>query len=236
MNMSMTTTVPSISEHWGRHFGADIFCCGFGSSLLDFDWGMLEGRTVIACNGAITKIPHASYHLWADGCLYKNYWQIPYGEDTTIVLQPSGTRRMLTAYAWAHHNKLRQFSRCKEPGFSHITRESDELWVRTTVMTSAIMLAWKLGAARVYLLGVDGYGPLDAPYYADGTRCPAGFGAVTAVDDGAIGMQGRHHEWVRDMRELAAYLRCQPTAPTVINLNPRSTIDAWPKTARKEVL
>ena len=229
-------TIPPISTHWKRHVDADVICFGFGSSLLDFGWDTLGNKSItIACNDAISKIPYATYHFWSDGCLYKNYWQVPYGEDTTIVLQPAGTHRMMTAYDWPHHHKLRLFSRCKELDFAHITRESDELWVLSTVMTGAIMLAWKIGAARVYLLGVDGYTPFNAPYYANGNMCPAGFGQVTAIDND-MGMQARHHDWVRDMRKLAEYFDGQPTAPQIINLNPRSTIDAWPKMDRKVVL
>lgn len=237
--MAHDAPIPSIATHWGRHTGAAIFVCGFGGSLYRFDWSRLHGRIVIAINDAIAKIPWATYHLYGDGRLYKNYWHIPYGPDTTIVIQPRGTHRIMTAYAWPHRPKVRMFARIEGTDFQWIRPESDELWVNTTIATAAIMMAWKLGAATVFLLGVDGYLDPDGPYYADGNPSQGGWGEFTAAPSGVV-IQDRHRAWAQDMRDLRDYFSAQEMkgyrVPDVINLNPRSTIDAWSKKPREEVL
>lgn len=229
-----------MTELWGRHDGQTLYVCGFGSSLLDFDWGRLAGRTVIACNNAITRIPDATYHLWADGCLYRHYWNVPYGERTLVIIQAAGTRRMRTAYEWAHHQRLRLFERITGPSPDVVTRDSSDLWVNTTVAATAIMFAWKLGARRVFLLGVDGYVAREQAYYADGTALPDGFGPIEWLPNGR-GVQDRHRQWAADMGTLAEYFGRQirergAAVPVVYNCNPLSTISAWPKIDREDVL
>lgn len=231
---------PSVSTLWDRHAGADVFVCGFGASLLDFDWSRLDGRVTVALNDAITKHPTATYHLYADGRLYRFYWSVPYGAETTVVMQPCGTRRVVAALGWAHWPKLRLFARGKEVSeLAAITREDDRLWTLTTVATAGIMLAWKLGAARVYLLGVDGYIMPGSAYYADGALCPAGWAMDHLMPNG-YGVQERHVAWNADMLALRTYFDGQARAgvpvPEVVNLNPLSSIDVWPKAHMEKFL
>ena len=114
------------------------------------------------------------------------------------------------------------------------------LYVSRTVATGAIMLAWKLGARRVFLLGVDGY-RTDKAYYHDGRTKGREKRKERRIDGGRI-VQDRHDCWVQNMRELRRqfdrrkiYGESWPGS-NVYNLSLKSTIDSWEKRSVDDVL
>jgi hypothetical protein len=130
--------------------------------------------------------------------------------------------------------------------------QEDRLYVDRTVATAGIHLAWKLGAERVFLLGVDGYKLKDAAgerYYFDGRPKLADCGRGVFVPEkrkerliNGVIVQDRHDFWIENMRRLRkAFDRCKvfpckwPGAG-VYNLSAKSTIDAWPKITIEEAL
>lgn len=231
---------PQVSELWGLHAGADIFVCGYGTSLFDFDWQRLAGRVVIALNDTIQSFPDATYHLYSDKKLCEHYWHVPYGDATLICVQPESIGYFRAAMDWRHLPKVRKFIRVDDASIQSIRRFTDELWVRRTVAAAGIMMAWKLGAARVYLLGIDAYRQPDTSYYAD-RRCHKEKSAIVYTTERGLVVEERHQEWATDMLTVRHYLETQrdqyrETIPEVWNLSTQSTVTAWPKKDMEEVL
>jgi hypothetical protein len=108
------------------------------------------------------------------------------------------------------------------------------------------MLAWKLGASRIWLLGIDGYkwqlADKTEVYYYDGTPKPPERRKVVKreeVDERTKIVQDRHDFWRKQMTELQGYFNKNSNpypgpfpGQGVYNLNPISTIDAWQRVER----
>jgi hypothetical protein len=232
--------LPGISEIYGRHAGEDVYVVGYGTSLVDFDWTRLYGRTTIALNDAITQMPHATYHLYSDKELCQRYWHHPYAAETTIVVQHESISLMRAVAGWRYLPQVREFIRVVEQSISAIKRFTDELWVQRTVAAPGVMLAWKLGAARVFLLGVDGYRQPDGSNYADRKSSAQKFSVAYTTEHGLV-VEDRHVCWAKDMLSVRHYLEEQrdqyrQSIPEVWNLSEHSTITAWPKKPMSEVL
>jgi len=54
--------------------GQDVIICGTGPSLRGFDFGLLEGRTVIAINEAHRFCPGAAMLWWSDADYWRRAW------------------------------------------------------------------------------------------------------------------------------------------------------------------
>lgn len=243
---------PSICTHWHRYDGGTVYVVGFGTSLAGFDWTRLAGRTTIALNHAVTMFA-PTYHLYSDSSIRPRYWKHPYTDGTTIVVQEDVATEA-RAIKWVHYSKIATFFRvvdnCKD-----IPKNNDQLYVERTVATAGIMLAWKLGAARIFLLGVDGYRLAakttqgveskntrlqtgDYVCYADGSAHRTQGPMDTDQTIGDIVVRESHMEWAADMGKLKLYFQTRQaaTAPEVRTANPRSTITAWPKCTIEEAL
>jgi hypothetical protein len=251
-----------------RHAGGDIIVVGSGSSLEGFKFSSLNNFPTIALNDAL-KAPgfFPRYHLWTDQNLYDGsvasnpsggYRKWQYSPLTEIVTQRTA-RSLYLEHRGASWNPVWQFNQAGQP--AGIKRTDDNLYIERTVATGAIMLAWKLGAARVLLLGIDGYrmhrdgGEV---YYYDGTTKPpgdrkrkivrtenlpdaqGGHGARLQVQ---LQVQDRHDFWRKNMEKLCKHLRgCGDPypgpfpGPGVYNLSPMSTISVWQKVDRELAL
>lgn len=239
-----------ISLLWGRHAGQDAFVVGTGTSLAGFRFEVLSGRDnafTIGLNDAVMArgfVP--DYSLFCDVGIWSRYRLLDLDPRTLMVCQGRARQQFM------------RFEDCKFRDrvwhFNHVSQAkscdplNDDLFVARTVATGAIMMAYKLGASRVFLLGVDGYkvvGP-DAPiggvYYHDGR----GKGVESGRRERNIGEkrveQDRHEWWRQNMVELrewldrrAAYQQKWPGAG-VFNLSEHSTIGTWDKVPIREVL
>lgn len=203
----------TVADLYMTHVGEDVFVVGSGPSLRGFDFERLKGRTTIGLNHAICGFD-PTYHLWCDTELWKEFREFNLPETTTIVC-PNYKYIPWEQAAWAEQLRLFQ----PAPRLERFVSLS-ELYIASTSAVTAIQLAWKLGAKRVFLLGIDGKpSSLGEPYFYRQDR--------TA-----------HHpyqQWNADIIQLAMLfvnwgIYDQPFPGTgVFNLNPDSAITAWEK-------
>lgn len=221
---------------WGKHVGEDAFVVGTGSSLFGFDFARLADRLTIALNDAVL-IPglDPTYHLFVDEGIWKRYVDVRCAH-TIFACSGDPRQNLFQDPRVTFKERIYQFNHVHHP----VMALDDDLFCRNTVATAGIQMAWKLGARRIMLLGVDGYKRADR-YYWNGSAKRPEKRREKDIGDGRI-IQDRHENWQRDMRELRnAFLSASvPLGPWpgsgVYNLNPISTIDAWEKAPIEEAL
>lgn len=210
----------TIVELFGIAKGLDVFILGTGPSMAGFDWGRLKGRFTIALNYALTQFPIVpDIHLFndcnGDHPLQFDYLRHPYDERTRIVCQKTG---------WEYFaiNKAPFADRV----FTYFNRGPDcdmgqELACTHTVSAPAIMLAWKLGARSINLLGCDGYRVGCAEHAYEGVNPEAERQEMLERS-----MDSYEHSQVRKWLEI-----CAVGLPDggVWNLSPHSVLVVWPK-------
>jgi len=220
-----------ILSHTGMLLGHDVFVVGAGPSLREFDFQQLRDRKTIVLNDMIFAVPEPDYHLFA---------------DITLAIQPHEARKVGgvpgagLAYQFLRYppntwivcqRKAADWLRCT-PGFSAASRilwfkqrgpdcnlGAPELWCNHTVSATAIYLAFRLGAKRVFLLGCDGYKIGEAEYYNQdpGERTLKNYMLKRTMDN-----------W--DHEQVAKWLAMQGAPDfSVYNLSAASSIDVWPK-------
>lgn len=234
---------PSMSSHQrpfhqiGRIFaGADVFVVGMGSSLEGFDWSSLEGRFTIVLNNAVRYVPSPSIHLFADQQLWKRYEAHVYAEETRIVCQKGALDSLLKA----RPELIRQLFEFKQNGRPELVETiigpaSNQLYVARTVATAGIQLAHRLGASRIFLLGVDGYRRADGAYYADGEAKPVQRNKVVKRPESGVIVEAHHGQWDTEMGRIRKTFSAADLYPGpfpgagIYNLNPISTISSWEK-------
>lgn len=234
---------PSVCEHVGRYAGSTVYVVGTGTSLAEFDYNRLVGRITIGLNNAVFAFA-PTYHLYSDNSIRIRYWKHAYDPSTTIVVQDQVAREARER-KWPYYDQVRTFCRVND-NLADIPRNNDQLWVQRTVATAGIMLAWKLAAARIFLLGVDGYHSAaktaDGKYinYADGTAHTDQQPRDTDKQIGNIIVRENHLEWAVDMQRLKDYFASRrwggASVPAIICANPRATFSAWPKCTLDEAL
>jgi hypothetical protein len=127
------------------------------------------------------------------------------------------------------------------PVLNNVTITDDELYIHRTVATGGILLAWKMGARRIFLLGVDGYKVVRKDgsdvYYHDGRSKGKEKRKQRSKDMGDFTMviQDRHDMWAKQMLELKQFLRDKRAysgpwpEKGIYNASMQSPIDAWEK-------
>lgn len=191
-----------------------------------------------------------TYQIFCDVGIWKRYRDLDVGR-TLVVCQRRARSQFLRharcsfkEQVW-HFNHVNQVRQMKE--------ENDDLFVSRTVATGGIAMAWKLGARRIFLLGVDGYklwrrkpetGDFEDVYYLDGTTKKGEKRKHRRVQidrDTVMIIQDRHDWWIKNMRELRAYFDKRGLfpgpwkGPGVYLINKQSPIDAWQKLKFKTV-
>jgi len=227
----------TIARYWGKHKGEDIFVVGYGTSLFDFDLTRIKEFTVIAINSAIEpffKIKGAGkrYHIFADSALSKEYKDFDYPPDYIITCQAKGEEELIRH--GIHPKKIQPFAKSSN---AQVKAKDDAIYICHTTATGAIEMAWKMGAERIFLLGVDAYcwGEEEtSKYYADGTPDPKKRKVIERFPDGRV-IQRRHQEYkvemkrVRDFFDSIGEYQDKWPGSNVYNLSPLSYIDAWEK-------
>lgn len=226
-----------ITELINTEAGATIYIVCCGTSLKALDFAQLNERVTIAVNDAVFFVPNASYHIFNDQDIHGRYVPDPqqwkqnrwwkqginarpekwwYADDTKIVAQYSGIESLLK-YAPELEPRCYWYQQ-RGPD---VRGENRELWVNNTTATAAIMLAWKLGAARIYILGFDCYLRGQKRYFYE-----------PDVDERAeLFYRGSDSAMPTDMHALRDWFvemdYFDPEA--IVNLSPRSNCQVWPR-------
>lgn len=252
-----------LSELIGTEQGKDIIVVGTGTSLEHFDWSQLNDRVTIALNGA-GVIPGytPTYHLWNDAALVDDYMEHDYAPETKIITTKERVSDLSAIPDYKHFDQFYESALFRindarpgeEPNYGRTIRrdgeveflipvirlpkENNGLLLGYTIATTGVQLAWKLGALRIFLLGVDGYS-YQAKTYHDGTSqkhfvSESDRGVWHEFHDGRL-LETRHITWSAEMKaikkmfaRMGEYEGPFP-GPGVYNLNPLSTITAWQK-------
>lgn len=221
-------TIRHLQAEAGDVSGRDFWVVGTGTSLRDFDYEKLSGRLTIALNDAARFFePWCLIH--SDEALWTHYKGLALNSTRAVVCQPASVRHYLQDKKCAFRSKLYAFKRVHEP---KIGRGDELLYCERTVATAAIYLAWKLGASRIFLLGVDGYRLGRKFYYADGTASRRHYEVIRKFVDGRE-VETRHERWNRNLRATQnALVKWYPgpwPGAGIYNLSELSTIDAFEK-------
>lgn len=225
---------------WGRHEGADVFVVGTGTSLAGFDFTRLAGRVTIALNDAIrAQGLDPAYHLFHDHGLWVRYHKLTLHPRTWVVCGPTTRKQLIKDSKCSFKDRILWYV---SNGAPTVERLDNQLYIDRTIATAGIHMAWKLGARRIFLLGVDGYRQPDGAYYWDGQAKPVEQRRERRLKDSKLFVQDRHDDWAENMRRLRRFFddgELYPfrwPGPGVYNLSPLSTIDAWEKRTVEEAL
>lgn len=194
--------------------GQDAFVIAGGTSVTDEQLEIARTRgNVIAVNSAYQFAPFADYLFFAD----LRWWSMEFHSDHGKLHDFKG--RVVSTSAKAKGRDILRLRRISPP--PGIAPEQNTVILRRTSLHPAIEMAYKMGAARIFLIGADNR-------------------------DGENGRTHRHEEypWVRkpqtwnvkldDLNHLASALA--DTSCRVFNCSPISTLKYWPKVDLKEVL
>ncbi len=216
--------LPDISK---KEQGNDIFVVGTGTSLSRFDWSLLDGRRVIALNDSIKSLPLATYHLYTDNLFSRKYVDLHLPMTTILCRNRSAID---LSKVGGFNGRFCRFMSAKNPE----TADQHELYVFATVAVTAIHVAQRLGARRIFLLGVDAYRLLGKRYY-DGRARSNNKKYKIVARSGKRLMEKQHLRWRRAMEVMRSYFdkrKMYPgpwPGPGVYNLSPHSTIETWEK-------
>ena len=200
---------------------------GTGTSMVGFDWKVLDGRRVIALNDSIKSLPLATYHLYTDNLFSRKYVSLLL--PRTIILCRNRSSIDL-ANDRRFSGRSCRFMSAKNPGAAN----PHELYVFSTVAVTAIHVAQRLGARRIFLLGVDAYRLPQKRYYDGRAKSNRKVYKVVARS-GDRWTEKQHLRWGRAMDVMKAYFQRNKMylgpwpEPGVYNLSEHSTIKAWEK-------
>lgn len=222
----------TISALAGKLAGKDIWVVGSGTSLTRFDYSLIRDFPTIALNGAGRRfIPWV--HLFADEILWKEYADIKHPPGVAVVCQDGAIAQLNSAPRCSYRRQLFCFKRHNIP---KVRRHDELLYVCKTVATAGVELAWKLGASRIFLLGIDAYRTAKR-YYCDESRPRR---EEKGRDMGHDRLQeDRHRDWARELSSVAAFLgndyaSTWPGAGIYV-ANPQSLVECWPHVSLDEI-
>jgi len=197
----------SIAREWeSDHVG---FVLAGGASVKNLDLSLLKGRRVIAINSAHLTYPDADILFFAD-----QRWWTDVGSK-----EPAFGGRIVTTSNGGPRDVYRLQK--IDPGKGLATKPTQVALSRTSV-SGAIGILVHLGCARIVLLGVDGKVASDGERHHHGGKYP--WPMVKACFD-------RHAAEFKAIAPSLAKLGVE-----VINVNPASAIDVWPKVPFEEVI
>jgi ADP-heptose:LPS heptosyltransferase/SAM-dependent methyltransferase len=200
----------SIARDWE---GLTAFVLAGGASVRNLDLSLLKGRRVIAINSAVLAYPDADILFFADA----RWWSDPPKAWKADV--GSFTGRFVTTSGGGPRDVERLLKIDPAKG---IATDPTQLALSRTSVTGAINLAVHLGCTRVVLLGVDGKVAPDGKRHHHTAAYPWPM-VKRCFDDHAA-----------EFRAIAPSLKA--AGVEVINANPDSAIDVWPKVPFEEVI
>jgi len=225
-----------------------IYVCGTSGSMKHFPWHLLNNKVVVGLNDVI-KIYPVNYHHFSDKGLYIYYKSLNLEDRTTAVVCRIESIRGLRFNKASFLDRLYRYDWSTRPTLRHTNR----LFCRRTVALSGVELAWKLGADKIYLLGIDGCRPPGKnTYYVHGgasdwkkylepeESVSALCGKVKQLNtrgsldktcqlilEHRICLERRHLEWYEDFSTLRAFHDRIRSGLRIINLSPVSIFDQW---------
>ncbi len=210
-----------------REKGKDVFIVGTGTSLVGFDWKALDGRRVIALNDAIKSVRSPAYHMYTDNLFSRKYAELLLPETMILCrnrssIDLSKDRRFT--------GRFYRFMSARNPGVAN----PHQLYVFATVAVTAIHAAQRLGARRIFLLGVDAYRLPEKRYYDGRARSNRKVYKVVSKS-GDRWTEKQHLRWQKAMDVMRAYFKKHKMypgpwpGPGVYNLSRHSTIKSWQK-------
>lgn len=119
-----------------------IYIAGGGPSLKDFDWNLLDGKTVIAVNRAYEVLPNAQYIYFSD----LRFWQW----HRRALVNHSGEK--ITGNYRVTDNAVKKYNFTGSQG---LEKKAPGLKTGNNSGYAAINLAYHLGAKVIILLGFD---------------------------------------------------------------------------------
>ncbi|TGQ69522.1 methyltransferase domain-containing protein [Mesorhizobium sp. M00.F.Ca.ET.186.01.1.1] len=188
--------------------GDTVFVLAGGASVRDLDLSPLIGRRVIAINSAHRTWPQADILFFAD----HRWW-------TEIGAKEGFGGRVVTTSGGGPRDVERLLKIDPAKG---IACKPTQLALARTSVTGAINLAIHLGCRRIVLLGVDGR------FAGDGTRHHHGAAYPWPLVKGSFDLHAA------EFRAIAPSVAA--AGVEVINANPDSVIDVWPKTSFEDVV
>lgn len=232
-----------------RRRGEEIVLVGFGGSLVGFDWSILDPWTTIGLNDVILHhMP--SYHLFVDSHLAnRKYCKVQYRDPCRIVCQPPAVQTFINKTPTAH-DRMFSFRHQRKPS----KHDQDILYCDRTVACAGLDLACRLGAATVYMIGIDGCGRGGGHYYyADKAASRGGKkidrdrskkqlatrarkenvplkGALERIDTYDLYLEPRHLDWWSNMGTVWKHWHREDrdfSVPRVVNLSPWSIFTMW---------
>lgn len=234
----------------GTYRDQDVFVVGTGPSLTGFDFTRLNGLCTIALNDAV-KIPgyKPTFAMFADTGIWTRYRDMALPEGTRMVCKKRARENFLRYKACSFRDRILHYNQVSD--ISGLREEDDGLFIQRTVATGGICLAWKMGAKRVFLLGVDGY-KFEDRYYHDGSVKRVEKRKERKLDQEGRIIQDRHDWWIKNMDELRAFfdkrkiyqetyvLREKETGVRrygsgIFLLSGHSPIEAWQKVKLKTI-
>lgn len=189
--------------------GETVFVLAGGPSVLDLDLSLLEGRRVIAVNSAWRSYPAADILFFADGRWWKQAEFRPRDFAGLVV----------TTAAEIGDPRVMKLKKVVPGGLSD---RPDSVALRRSSVTGAINLALHYGAKQIVLLGVDGKLGADGRRHNHGDRYPWPL------------KPGCFDEHRAEFESVAA--SAIKAGVTIVNANPDSAIDVWPKMSFEECL
>lgn len=193
----------SVTREWP---GETVFVLASGPSVNALDLSLLSGRRVIAVKSSWLMYPAADVLFFADG----RWWRQP-------ELRPKDFAGLIvTTAAEIGDPRVLKLRKVPVPPVALSTDPGSVALARTST-TGAINLAVHFGAARIVLLGVDGRLAADGRRHCHGLKWPWTKGAEPqSFDDQAA-----------EYRAIAPSAR--KLGVEIVNANPESAIDAFPK-------
>ncbi len=152
-NNNVQPEINVIEQRWEN---ATVYIVGGGPSLCGFDWELLRNKKVIALNRAFEVLPWADVLYWTDSRFYTWYKSdIDNFQGLCVTCEPvhKGSTKIIVL------NAVRKSGIDLRPGYICRARNS---------AAGGINLAVKLGAKRIYLLGVDLKELPDQSHWHDG--------------------------------------------------------------------
>jgi ADP-heptose:LPS heptosyltransferase/SAM-dependent methyltransferase len=200
----------SIAREWESE---TAFVLAGGASVKDLDLSPLKGRRVIAINSAVLAWPDADILFFADA----RWWSDPPHRWKADIGAFAG--RFVTTSGGGPPGVTRLMKVDPKDG---IATQPTQLALARTSVTGAINLAVHLGCRRVVLLGVDGRNSEDGSRHHHGADYPWPF------------IKGSFDLHAGEFKMVAASIA--KAGVEVINANPASAIDVWPRMSFEEAL
>lgn len=200
----------SIAREWAGETG---FVLAGGASVKLLDLSLLKGRRVIAINSAVLAYPDADILFFADA----RWWSDPAKRWRADI--GSFTGRVVTTSNVGPPGTLRLTK--IEPTHGLATKP-DQVALSRSGVTGAINILVHLGCKRIVLLGVDGKVSTDGRRHHHGAAYP--WPMVKACFD--------HH--AAEFKAVAPSL--VKAGVEIVNANPDSAIDVWPKMPFEDVI